>query len=52
MTPLRQRASRPTTAPSGRRDLEVILIEWGGIYSGLIRKTEDGFEAVKKAVKS
>ncbi|GGM73255.1 ABC transporter ATP-binding protein [Thermogymnomonas acidicola] len=38
-------------SPSGRRDLEVILIEWG-IYSGLIRKTEDGFEAVKKAVKS
>ncbi|MCL4314517.1 MAG: AAA-associated domain-containing protein [Candidatus Thermoplasmatota archaeon] len=28
--------------PSGMRDLEVILIEWG-LYSGMLRKTEDGF---------
>ncbi len=35
--------------PSGIRDLEVILIEWG-LYSGLVRKTEDGFQvAIKKA---
>ncbi len=29
--------------PSGRRDLEITLIEWG-LYSGLLRKTDDGFE--------
>lgn len=33
-------------SPSGKRDLEVILIEWG-LYSGFIRKTDDGFEVVK-----
>lgn len=31
--------------PSGMRDLEVILIEWG-LYSGLLRKTEDGFQVI------
>ncbi|EQB65137.1 MAG: AAA-associated domain-containing protein [Thermoplasmataceae archaeon] len=31
-------------SPSGYHNLEVTLIEWG-VYSGLIRKTEDGFVA-------
>ena len=30
--------------PSGKRDLEIILIEWG-LYSGLIRKDDEDFVA-------
>ena len=33
--------------PSGFHNLEVTLIEWG-VYSGLIKKTEDGFIAAEK----
>ncbi|MEM0195613.1 MAG: AAA-associated domain-containing protein [Candidatus Micrarchaeaceae archaeon] len=33
-------------SPSGRHDLEVILIEWG-VYSGLLRKTDEGFSVAK-----
>jgi hypothetical protein len=33
-------------SPSGLRDLEITLIEWG-LYSGLLRKTEDGFEVTR-----
>ncbi len=29
--------------PSGIHDLEIILIEWG-VYSGMIKKTDEGFE--------
>jgi len=32
-------------SPSGMHDLEVILIEWG-VYSGLLKKTDEGFKAV------
>ncbi len=32
--------------PSGLRDLEITLIEWG-LYSGLLRKTDDGFEVTR-----
>ncbi len=31
--------------PDGSHDLEVILIEWG-IYSRLLKKTDDGFEVI------
>ncbi len=33
-------------SPSGRHDLEVILIEWG-VYSGLLKKTDEGFQAAE-----
>ncbi|MCL4350638.1 MAG: AAA-associated domain-containing protein [Candidatus Thermoplasmatota archaeon] len=33
-------------SPSGYHNLEVTLIEWG-VYSGLVRKSEDGFRIVK-----
>ena len=31
--------------PDGNHDLEVILIEWG-MYSKLLKKTDDGFEVI------
>ena len=33
-------------SPAGYHNLEVTLIEWG-VYSGLVRKSEDGFRMVK-----
>ncbi len=33
-------------SPYGLHDLEVILIEWG-IYSGLLKKTDEGYSIVK-----
>ncbi len=38
-------------SPSGMRDLEVIMIEWG-LYSGLLKKTEDGYQVVFKSART
>ena len=43
---LQKQGVQTFNSPSGLHDLEVILIEWG-VYSGMLRKTDEGFEAVK-----
>ncbi|BAB59537.1 TVG0380902 [Thermoplasma volcanium GSS1] len=45
MENLQRKGVQTFNSPSGKHDLEVILIEWG-VYSGLLRKDDDGFSVV------
>ncbi len=44
MEALAEEGVQKYNSPSGYHNLEVTLIEWG-VYSGIIKKTEDGFVA-------
>ncbi|MGC8505672.1 MAG: AAA-associated domain-containing protein [Thermoplasmata archaeon] len=45
-TSLEENGIQTYNTPSGNRDLEITLIEWG-LYSGLLKKTDEGFEVMK-----
>lgn len=40
---LERKGIQTYNSPSGKRDLEIILIEWG-LYSGLLKKTDEDFQ--------
>ncbi len=42
---LQEKGIQTYNRPSGKRDLEIILIEWG-LYSGLIKKDEEDFQVM------
>ena len=44
MEELAEEGVQKYNSPTGYHNLEVTLIEWG-VYSGIIKKTEDGFIA-------